>query len=191
MAVKHASGMARTQQVVLLRHAEATGQDPDASLTAEGCRQAAQLAEVLLPLGIERVVASPYRRAVASLEPFCGRSGLALETDVRLAERVLARGSLPDWRAQLRRTFEEPDYCLEGGESSRTAQARGVAAVLAAAAAGQRCALVTHGNLLALILQWADPGVGYEHWSRLSNPDAFVLQLSGERAQGYRRLWGT
>lgn len=178
------------QQLLLLRHAAATGQEPDAALTADGYRQAALLAEVLLPLGIERVVASPYRRAVETVEPFCAQSGLVLETDVRLTERILSGRSLPDWRVQLQRTFEDADYCLEGGESSREAQARGIAAVLAAAAAGQCCAVVTHGNLLALILQWVDPSVGFEHWSRLSNPDVFLIPLAGGRAQGYRRLWG-
>ena len=52
--------------------------------------------------------------------------------------------------AEGRRSFEDLDYRLEGGESSRTAQARGTAAVRAALASGERCVLVTHGNLLAM-----------------------------------------
>lgn len=179
----------RAQELVLIRHAAATGQEAEAPLTAEGYRQALQLAQVLLPLGIERVVASPFRRAVESVEPFCRQRGLVSETDARLTERILSQRSLPDWREQLRRTFRELDYSLPGGESSRAAQARGVAAVLAAVAGGQRCAVVTHGNLLALILQWVDRSVGYEHWSRLSNPDVFVVHIERDRAQSFRRLW--
>lgn len=179
------------REVVLVRHAAATGQEPEAPLSAEGRRQAGLLAELLLPLGLERIVASPFRRALESVEPLAARSGLRLETDPRLAERVLSERSLADWREQLRRSFQELDLCLEGGESSRCARARGVAAVLAASAGTRRCAVVTHGNLLALILGWVDPTVGYEQWSLLSNPDVFLVQLDGQRPREFRRLWGS
>ena len=53
----------------------------------------------------------------------------------------------------------------------------------------RRCAVVTHGNLLALILKWADTTVGFELWSRLSNPDVFVLQTDGHGTREFNRVW--
>ena len=176
-------------EIVLVRHATATGQDADAALTIEGQRQARLLADLLMPLRIQRVISSPLVRAVESVRPFCGRADLRLETDDRLVERVLGARNLPDWREHLRRSFDDPDYCLEDGESSRAAQARGTAAVRAALASGARCVLVTHGNLLALILRSIDPTVGFDAWSGLSNPDAFVLHVDGERPSGFSRIW--
>lgn len=173
-----------------MRHAAATAQDADAPLTIEGQRQATALAELLLPRHIERVISSPFVRATESIIPFCRRADLPLETDQRLVERVLAGRMLPDWREHLRRSFDEDlDYCLEGGESSRVAQARGTSAVRAALASGQRCVLVTHGNLLALILKSIDAAVGYEVWSRLSNPDVFALHILDEEPRGFSRIW--
>jgi 2,3-bisphosphoglycerate-dependent phosphoglycerate mutase len=175
--------------LVLVRHATATGQETTAALTIEGRRQAERLADVLVPFRIQRVISSPFVRATESIEPFCRRAGLRLETDDQLTERVLSARNLPDWREHLRRSFDDADYCLEDGESSRTAQARGVAAVQAALASGQRCVLVTHGNLLALILRWIDGTVGYDAWSKLSNPDVFVLHIEDEGRRAFSRIW--
>jgi 2,3-bisphosphoglycerate-dependent phosphoglycerate mutase len=177
-------------RVVLVRHAEATGQSADAPLSAIGQGQAQQLARLLCGFEIERVVSSPFRRALESVQPFAERSGLVVETDSRLVERVLSAQALPDWREHLRRSFEEPDYRMHDGESSRAAQARAVAAVLDAVAGGQRCLVATHGNLLALILQWVDAQVGYDVWAKLSNPDVFVIDVDAAGQRRFRRLWG-
>ena len=175
--------------VVLVRHAAATGQEPNAALTGEGQRQARTLADLLLQLQIQRVISSPFVRATESVGPFCRRANLCLETDDRLAERVLSARDLPDWREHLRRSFDDLDYRLADGESSRVAQTRGTSAVRAAWASGERCVLVTHGNLLALILRSLDPTVGFDAWSRLSTPDAFVLDIDAERPAGVSRIW--
>jgi 2,3-bisphosphoglycerate-dependent phosphoglycerate mutase len=147
------------------------------------------LADLLLPLRIQRVISSPFARATESVTPFCRRAGLRLETDDRLVERVLGAGDLPDWREHLRRSFDDLDYRLEGGESSRAAQARGTSAVRDALKSGERCVLVTHGNLLALILRSIDATVGFDMWSGLSNPDVFVLSVGAEGPSGFNRIW--
>lgn len=183
------AGSERMEEIVLVRHAAASGQEAAAPLTSDGQHQARALDHFLRQFRIEGVICSPFRRAVESIEPFCRRAGLRVETDPRLVERVLSVRNLPDWREHLHRSFEDLDYCLEGGESSRAAQERGVSVVREALVSTRRYALVTHGNLLALILKWADATVGFEHWSRLSNPDVFVLRTDGHGARGFSRVW--
>jgi 2,3-bisphosphoglycerate-dependent phosphoglycerate mutase len=177
------------QKIMVLRHAAASGQDADAPLTTDGQLQARALADFLLQFQIQRVISSPFVRATESVRPFCRRADLLLETDDRLVERVLSARALPDWREHLRRSFDDLDYRLEDGESSRTAQARGLSAVQAALASSQTSVLVTHGNLLALILRSFDSTAGFELWSRLSNPDAFLLQFDDEGPAGFTRVW--
>ncbi len=176
-------------KLVLVRHAAATGQDANAHLTTEGERQAHTLADFLVPLQIQRVISSPFARATESVRPFCRRAGLDLETDDRLVERVLSAGNYADWRDHLRRSFDDPDYCLEGGESSRAAQARGSAVLRTALESGERTVLVTHGNLLALMLKSIHAIAGFDLWSGLSNPDVFVVHVEGERPAGFSRVW--
>jgi 8-oxo-dGTP diphosphatase len=77
---------------VLLRHASAgdkrhwSGDDRLRPLDARGRDQAAELVELLLPLGIRRVITSPYVRCVETVEPLAAALGLPLEHDERLGE---------------------------------------------------------------------------------------------------------
>lgn len=150
------------------------------------------MAWLLLPLGIEHVISSPLRRAIQSTAPFCARAGLRVELEPRLVERVLTARDLPDWREHLRRSFDDLDYRVDDGESSRAAQERGTAVLRAALASGRRCVLVTHGNLLALILRSVDASAGFAFWSRLSNPRR-VRHSRGrpgaKRVQPYLATW--
>jgi 2,3-bisphosphoglycerate-dependent phosphoglycerate mutase len=111
---------------------------------------------------------------------------LEVEVEPRLAERVLCQRDLPDWRDHLRRSFEDLDYCVEQGESTRSAQARAVPVLTEALAARQRCVIVTHGNLLALLLKSIDPRLGFDDWAALSSPDLYVVRENGAR---FERLW--
>ncbi|MBD2682778.1 MULTISPECIES: histidine phosphatase family protein [Nostoc] len=50
---------------------------------------------------MERVISSPFTRAYQSIAPLAERLGLSIETDNRLAERVLCATALADWRERL------------------------------------------------------------------------------------------
>lgn len=77
---------------VLVRHASAgnrhdwEGKDRLRPLDERGRRQAAELAELLPPFGIQRVLSSPYLRCVETVEPLAEALGLPVEEDERLAE---------------------------------------------------------------------------------------------------------
>jgi 2,3-bisphosphoglycerate-dependent phosphoglycerate mutase len=173
----------------LVRHCQAEGQAPEAPLTAAGRAQAEQLADFLVGADIRRIVSSPFARARQSIEPLARRLGIPIETDDRLAERVLCPEPLPDWRDRLRASFDDPDFCLPGGESGRTATERGVAAIQDALRRHDgSLALVTHGNLLALLLRHFDGRVGFEEWQALTNPDVFRVSI-GDSAGRIHRVW--
>jgi 2,3-bisphosphoglycerate-dependent phosphoglycerate mutase len=161
----------------LVRHCAAAGQEPDAPLTPAGARQAEQLAgrlaDELAGAAPPRVVSSPYRRAVESIRPLAERLGAPVEIDDRLRERVLCASPTPEWREHLRASYEDPDLCFEGGESTRSALDRAVAALDAARARAGATVVVTHGNLLSLILRHLDGRDGLAAWEGLTNPDVF------------------
>lgn len=77
---------------VLLRHASAgdrfhwDGEDHLRPLDERGRRQAAELVDKLVPLGVLRIVSSPYTRCVETVEPLAAAVGLEVEQDERLAE---------------------------------------------------------------------------------------------------------
>ena len=49
--------------------------------------------------------------------------------------------------------------------------------------------VVTHGNLLALVLHSLDDTFGFHGWKSLSNPDVFVLDNSGSGQMTFERIW--
>jgi 2,3-bisphosphoglycerate-dependent phosphoglycerate mutase len=160
----------------LVRHCQASGQAPDAPLTPPGHEQAERLADSLQPHGIARIVSSPYLRARQSVEPLARHLGLAIETDDRLIERVLSTVSLDDWRASLQAAWDDHDLILPGGESSHQATVRGMAALEAILTDGrQPTVVVSHGNLISLLLHAFDGRPGFTTWEQLSNPDLFEI----------------
>jgi 2,3-bisphosphoglycerate-dependent phosphoglycerate mutase len=140
-----------------------------------------QLAEQFARQGIELLVSSPYARAQQSIAPLARHLSLPVETDPRLAERVLSASPLPHWREAIRQTFDDLDLAWPGGESSRQAMTRGRAAIDALLARPEQTLVtVTHGNLLTLILHSFERCFGFETWERLTNPDIYCLSVHAE-----------
>lgn len=177
-----------SKTLYLVRHCQSSGQAPDAPLTIEGERQSLALAHWLGSAGIERLVSSTYTRAYQSFKPLADRLGLTINRDERLVEQTLSSLSLDDWRDRLAESFIDLDLCLEGGESSRTAMNRAIAAIDDALKYDvEITAIATHGKLLTLILKHFDDRFGYTEWENLTNPDVFQLEI-GEQKQVIKRL---
>lgn len=160
----------------LVRHCQSGGQAPDSPLTALGQEQSECLATWLLPLGIVRIVSSSYLRAHQSVEPLARQLGLGVEMDDRLIERVLSTERLDDWRGRLLAAWDDHDLILPGGESSRQATQRGMAA-LEEIVVDDRLPVVvaSHGNLISLLLHAFDGRPGFATWEQLTNPDVFEV----------------
>ena len=93
-----------------------------------------------------------------------------------LCASLLSPEPLEDWRDRLRAAWDDHDLALPGGESSRAATRRGLAALEEILADDRQPAIVvTHGNLLALLLHAFDGRPGYATWEQLSNPDVFEV----------------
>lgn len=169
------------QVLYLVRHCQATGQEPDASLTELGKQQAIALANWFSEVSIGRIISSPFIRAYQSVMPLSERLGLTVEVDERLVERVLSPVPLNNWRKRLADTFVDLDLSFEGGESSRIAMTRGVAAVnWAIEQTTDPVVIVTHGNLMTLILKHFNERIGYGEWEKLQNPDVYRVKFSSE-----------
>ena len=178
------------RRLFLVRHCESTGQEAAAPLTAIGQTQAVRLADHLETLGVELLVSSPYTRAQQSIAPLAQRLGLPVEIDPRLAERVLSAAPLEHWREAIRQTFEDLDRAWPGGESSRTAMVRGRMAIDALLTRPVRVLVVmTHGNLMTLILRSFETQFGFQAWEHLSNPDVYCIEVDVERVR-VTRTWG-
>ncbi|WP_306454176.1 histidine phosphatase family protein [Neobacillus jeddahensis] len=169
-------GVVLVRKIYLIRHCEAEGQPPEAQLTDRGRKQALDLAEFFLAIKIDRIISSPYKRAIESIQPLAKRLNVQIEIDSNLTERVLSTTNLPDWSEKLRATFDDIELKFEGGESSREAMKRIVKVVNEVFSSNNKnTIIVTHGNLMSLLLKHFNKDFGFDDWKSLRNPDVFLL----------------
>lgn len=177
--------------IYIVRHCQSSGQQPSAPLTTLGEAQAVLLADFFRDLQIERIVSSPFLRACQSITPLAEQLGITVEVDERLKERLLSTSMLPndEWLKQFCQTFDDLDLCLPGGESSRTAMQRAVAVVNEILHSRTKVTLiVTHGNLMTLLLKHFDEQIGFAHWQSLTNPDVYRI-VAGNDCVEVKRIW--
>ncbi|REB07275.1 histidine phosphatase family protein [Sporosarcina sp. BI001-red] len=179
------------KKLYVIRHCEAQGQEAEAPLTELGMQQADMLAEFLSTIHFDRIISSPFERSIQSISPFAKRTGITIETDERLTERVLSTEDLSDWLEKLEASFEEMELSFAGGESSLEATKR-VVEVLEEIkmSEAETSVIVTHGNLLSLALKNYDENFGFVNWKKLSNPDIFLLQFDGGQ-EVVERVWNS
>ncbi|GED67615.1 hypothetical protein BRE01_13170 [Brevibacillus reuszeri] len=177
------------KQIYLVRHCQATGQEAKAPLTEFGTKQAEQLVSFFEGISIDRIVSSPFHRAIATIQPVAAKRGISVELDQRLEERVLSSQHMEDWLDRLRDTFQDLSLCFEGGESSLTAMQRAndVLNELLSSVA-QHIVIVSHGGLLSLLMKSIDDRFGFSEWQQLSNPDVFLLTCADTERQ-LKRIW--
>lgn len=167
-------GLEKTIYVV--RHCSAEGQEPNADLTAEGVVQAEKLAAFFKEIEVDRIVTSPFVRARMTAEPIADLKGFYFEEDSRLAERTLSSRNFDDWLLKLEDSFLDVHLKYEGGESTHEAMER-VRKVVDELPDGSRAVLVTHGNLMSLLLKSYDERIGFEEWQALTNPDVYRVHV--------------
>lgn len=174
---------------LLIRHCAAEGQEPEAALTEAGLKQAQQLADFLETYPIDRIISSPFTRTIQTITPYALKHNLHIEIDDRLKERVLSAKHLPDWKDKLQRSFKDMHLEFPGGESSLKATTRILSLLNELNTKDtQTIALVTHGNLSALLLNALSSNFGFEQWAQLTNPDVYMIQTDSGGAL-YERIW--
>ena len=181
--------MSPMKRLYIVRHCLATGQAADAPLTADGREQANLLSDFLAGQKIGAIISSPFVRAIQSSESFAKRANLHVQVDERLAERVLSSEPMGNWLDCLQQTFSDFELAFDGGESSGQAMNRAVAALSDMSALNQGSAVVvTHGNLMTLLLRHFDERFGFEAWAALTNPDVYLVTVSGSEST-VERVW--
>jgi 2,3-bisphosphoglycerate-dependent phosphoglycerate mutase len=180
----------RTKTIFVVRNAETAGQGAYDSLTATGFAQASRLAVLLAREKIDRIVSSPYLRAIQTAEPLAQTPGLKIEMDDRLVERVLCGEPRSDWRELLESSFDDLDARLPGGDSSRDAMNRARDVIRDALDnAADTTSLITHGCLLTLLLKSLDERFGFANWQVLAYPDVFRVTFSDDPLVIQRLDW--
>lgn len=174
------------KNIYVVRHCQALGQDADAPLSNKGMEQAYELGDFLLEYDINHIISSPYKRAIQSIMPFSNHLNIPIVEDIRLRERVLSSTNLTDWMNKLKNTFNDMNLSYEGGESSHCALKR-IVDVVEEHRDFKNILLVTHGNIMSLLLHYYDSTYGFNEWKSLTNPDVYCISIG--QKMSIKRLW--
>ncbi|MGM0524184.1 MAG: histidine phosphatase family protein [Bacillota bacterium] len=178
------------KQLILIRHCHAEGKHKDSPLTNLGVNQARRLAEYLEKEGLkpEKLVSSPYMRAVETVRPYARQHNLEVIKDTRLQEQVLSDQPVDDYIGVVKASFSDPDYKLPGGESAKDALCRFKQVIDEYSEEDAPLVVVTHGHLLALYLHEINPDFNFKDWQVLKNPDVFIIHIDGDH-QELKHVW--
>lgn len=165
--------------MILLRHGQsefnlhfgATRRDPgvvDAPLTALGREQAARAAHALAELRIERIVTSPYTRALQTAAPVAAALGVPVVINPIVRERYAFACDVGTPRSELARAWPHHDFSaidevwwppVEEPEASIVARAASFRTAMAALPDWEHTLVVTHwGFILSLTGESATNG---------------------------------
>lgn len=177
------------KNICIIRHCEAEGQSSNSPLTERGFTQANNLSNFLSDIKVDRIISSPFLRAIQTIEPFAKNKNIEIEIDSRLTEHILSSIFFPDWMDKLEATFNDMNVKYEGGESSNEAIKRIVAVVNdIMVSVWENTIIVSHGGMISLLMNHYNKNFGFDQWKNLSNPDVYLLRITENDAY-YRRLW--
>jgi broad specificity phosphatase PhoE len=165
-------------------------------INERGRAQAEAVGRALRGLAIERVIASPQRRAQETAEVIARALGLAITTEPLLAEVWLGEKWLgkrfdeiagdPD----LERYFRDPTYTSEAIEPAGAVQERMVRALADLRSQGGAAVIVSHGDPIRLLLAQL-LGLPLDHYRRLyvGNGSVSVVRIGRKRCQVLAMNW--
>ena len=147
--------MTGVTMVYLVQHGDKELLPGDPGLTAPGRQQATRTGRWLSGLGVSALWTSPMRRARETADCIASVTGLAVQPDARLRERLNWDGgmSFDAFLAVWERTAHDRDLVPGGGQSSRQAAARLLAFLADIRGLPGPAAAVTHGGITIELLR--------------------------------------
>jgi 2,3-bisphosphoglycerate-dependent phosphoglycerate mutase len=184
--------------IYFIRHAVSPfvfGNERTRGLSEEGKQAAYKVAEMLMDENINVITSSTYTRAIETVKPLADQLNKPIIEFEELRERPIKglnyKLTEQELLAGIEQSFEDIDFCLEGGETTREAQNRAIPILekLLTEYAGQKIAIGTHGNIMTIILKYYDNRYGYTFWKQTSQPDIYRLAFKDQKLNAVGRLW--
>lgn len=173
--------------IYFIRHAEShfvLGKERERPLSEEGFLAAEKLAKTLENVKFDAIFSSPYLRAIQTAERLSAPSKMMIEEDLR--ERTLKgpfKLSAEEIDLAIQQSFDNIDYCLEGGESVRQVQQRALPVIFGILKNPNyhTVAIGTHGNIMTSIFHYFNTSIGYSFWKSTKKPDIHKLVFNDDR----------
>ena len=176
----------------LVRHAHADWKpNEDRPLSVQGHVESNHIAEILEKYPICAIYSSPFTRAYETILPLSTRICIPVTIEPSLRERSIGKSTIDDFCKTVEALWFDPLLSFPEGESNYVAQQRGLGFIkrIQNENIAEHIVLSTHGNLLALILQYYDASIDYKFWKAMTIPDIYELGSNQDGERSIRKLW--
>jgi 2,3-bisphosphoglycerate-dependent phosphoglycerate mutase len=177
----------------LVRHAHSiyTSDEVNRPLSEKGYIDVERITENLLTENIHTVLSSPYKRAIQTVEGIAKHIGTDIIIEDGFKERKIAQGLVENFERDIIKLWTSFDFAFEGGESNLEAQNRGIYSInkVLNKYKGKNIVIGTHGNIMALIMNYFDRKYDYEFWKKLSMPDIYKLSFDDNKVAEVKRIY--
>lgn len=179
--------------IYFVRHAHSiyTPEDLKRPLSERGLKDAERATEILSKEKIHRVISSPYKRAIETVEGIAALLNQEVQLEDDFRERKLAETSVDNFEESVLRVWRDFNFSFTGGESGYIAQHRGVVALekILDKYDGENIVIGTHGNIMVLIMNYYNKNYNYNFWKELKMPDIYKLTFENKNLIEVKELW--
>lgn len=170
--------------IYFVRHAHSiyTPEDLQRPLSERGLKDAERVTEILSKEKINRVISSPYKRAIETVEGVASLINQEIELEDGFRERKLAEISVDNFEESVLKVWNDFNFSFPGGESGHMAQQRGILALekILDKYNGENIVIGTHGNIMVLIMNYYNKSYNYDFWKKLKMPHIYKLTFDNK-----------
>ena len=183
--------------IYMVRHGDSPkeGNERTRRLTEKGLMDARQLTTILKDEEIDVVTSSPYTRSILTVEKLAQQIGKEVLIFEGLKERVFSpedkRISDQELLPLLEKSFSDPNYTLEGGESNADCQKRAVKVLkeLLTIYKEKKVVIGSHGAVMTLMMAFYNNKYDLNFLHSTSKPDIYKMEFNDQELLKVQRLW--
>lgn len=183
--------------IYMVRHGEAPkkGNERTRGLTEKGFLDAQLVTEILIDEEIDAVISSPYKRSILTVKKLAEKIKKEVIVYEDLKERIFSsednRISDKKLIPLLEKSFMEPYFALEGGESNADCQKRAIKVLieLLNIFRDKKIVVGTHGAVMTLMMRYFDSKYDLNFLNSTSKPDIYRMEFNEQKLVCVQRIW--
>ncbi|MGE8034069.1 histidine phosphatase family protein [Lysinibacillus sp. KCTC 33748] len=183
--------------IYMVRHGDSPkdGNERTRELTEKGRLDARRITDILQKEGIDTVISSPYSRSIQTVQEVANQIEKEVIIFEDLKEQLFIAGdkriSDEELFPFLQKSFSDPTYALEGGESNADCQKRAIKILeeIVNVYPGQKVVIGTHGAVMTLMMGFYDSRYDLNFLLQTTKPDIYRMEFNGQELVDVKRLW--
>lgn len=175
-------------RIFFVRHAEPNYDNHDdrlRELTPRGMEDRKKVTAFLSDKSIDKVISSPFKRAIDTVQDFADKNGLSIELIEDFRERRVDSEWIEDFTAFSRKQWSDFSFKLSDGECLKEVQDRNISALNSVLKKypGKNIVIGSHGTALCTIINYYDNSFGYDNFEQIKALMPWIVEFCFDGAE--------